>query len=414
MPDLLVGRHELQFAGAELAGGVQQPVGRSGLGRIQEADDFFGAGPVAGQQPGDAGGVAAGRHVGLDPALDAVLAVREPGAAADGELRRRDLPFHAELGQDVVAQVLGQGPERGPLAADEAEDGPARRRTAFDPVVPADESGLGGVMLRKRAHTGEGVDDLFPVHRDVREHVPDEVKEVVDFRLGADGVLGHVGVDVGGADQDAVPHRIDQHDPAVGVLEEDFAAVARREQLRVVQHDVRTLGSAHERRRRAHGLVGQVDPGAGGVHDDVGGEVEHFAAQLVAQLDRRAGCRCRSVAPVRTHRDERDVVAGPGVAVRAAGLLAVLEHIEGEPLGVVDGGVEVGGRVFDPGVQAGQLGQGALASAELVARNRAAVAGEEVVHAQAELDQERAALGVLALLVGQEAHRGGQDCRRRC
>ena len=97
------------------------------------------------------------------------------------------------------------------------------------------------------------------------------------------------------------------------------------------------------------------------------------------------------------------------MAVRAAGLLAVLEHVEGEALGVVDGGVEVSGRVLDPGVQAGQLGQRALASAELVARNRAAVAGEEVVHAQAELDQERSAFGVLALLVGQEAHGGGQD-----
>ena len=38
-------------------------------------------------------------------------------------------------------------------------------------------------------------------------------------------------------------------------------------------------------RRRAHGLVGQVDPGAGGVHDDVGSEVEHFAGEFIAQLD---------------------------------------------------------------------------------------------------------------------------------
>ena len=217
----------------------------------------------------------------LDPALHAVLAVREAGAAADGEFRRRYLPFHAEFGEDVVAQVFGEGPEGGPLAADEAEhDGAAAlpgahcgAGAAFDPVVAADEAGLGGVVPGQRADSGEGVDDLLPVHGDVREDVADQVEEVVDLRLGAHGVLCHVGVDVGGAHQDAVPHGVDQHDPAVGVLEEDLAAVAGGQQFRVVQDDVRSLGAAHKGRRRAHGLVGQIDPGAGGVDDDVGGEV---------------------------------------------------------------------------------------------------------------------------------------------
>ena len=70
----------------------------------------------------------------------------------------------------------------------------------------------------------------------------------------------------------------------------------------------------------------------------------------------------------------------------------------------MDGGVEVGGRVFDAGVQQGQFGQRLLASAELVARDAAAVAGEGVVQAEPELDQESTALlGLALLLVGQEA-----------
>ena len=109
---------------------------------------------------------------------------------------------------------------------------------ALYPVVAADEAWLGGVMPGQRADSGEGVDDLLPVHGDVGEDVADQVEEVVDLRLGADGVLSHVGVDVGGADQDPVPHRVDQHDPAVGVFEEDLAAVAGGQQFRVVQHDV--------------------------------------------------------------------------------------------------------------------------------------------------------------------------------
>ena len=110
-------------------------------------------------------------------------------------------------------------------------------------------------------------------------------------------------------------------------------------------------------------------------------------------------------------RDEGEVVAGAGVTgAGSAGLLAVLEHVEGEPLRVVDGGVEIGGGVLDAGVQARQFGQGAFAAAELVAGHGAAVAGEEVVHAQPEFDQEGPAFLVLALLlVGQEAQRSGED-----
>ena len=67
----------------------------------------------------------------------------------------------------------------------------------------------------------------------------------------------------------------------------------------------------------------------------------------------------------------------PSWLQRPAGLFAVLEYVQGEALRVMDGGVEVGGRIFDAGVQVRQFGQCALAAAELVAGNGAAVAGEE-------------------------------------
>lgn len=61
----------------------------------------------------------------------------------------------------------------------------------------------------------------------------------------------------------------------------------------------------------------------------------------------------------------------------------------------------------------GKFSQGLGPPTELVARYAAAVAGEEVVHAQANLDQESAAFLGLALLVGEEAHGCRQDAGER-
>jgi len=189
-------------------------------------------------------GVAGFGHVGLDPLLDSGLAVREAGAAADGEFRRRNFPFHAQFGEDVVGQVFGQGTEGGPFAAHQAEhDGAALlgawlRSTPFDAVVPRYEPRLGGVVPGQRTHARERVDDLSAVHGDVREDVADQVDEIVDLAVRADGVFGHVGVDVGGSHEHAVAHGIDQNDPAVSVFEEDLPSLAGSEQARVVKDDM--------------------------------------------------------------------------------------------------------------------------------------------------------------------------------
>ncbi|MCY1223698.1 hypothetical protein D9M72_358360 [compost metagenome] len=271
---------------------MQEPVGAG----IEVAQHLFGAGAVSGQQSGDPVTVAAGGHVGLDPLLDSGLAVREAGSAANGEFRRRDFPVHAQFLEHVVREVFGQRPECCPFAAHQAEyDGAAAAGVrclaagpALDAVVAADEAGLGGVVPGQRADTGESVDNLVPVHCDVREDVADQVEEVVDLVVGAHGILGHVRVHVGGPHEDTVAHRVDEHDPAVRVLEEDLAAVAGFEEAGVVQHDMRALGAAHEHRRGAHGLIGQVHPRPRGVDDDVRREVEDLAGQFIAQLDSAA------------------------------------------------------------------------------------------------------------------------------
>ena len=101
-------------------------------------------------------------------------------------------------------------------------------------------------MTGKRPHSGETVDDLGPVDGEARKHMPDEVDEVVDLVVGAHDRIGHVVLEVGRADEHPALERVDEDDPSVLVLEEQLATARRREQLGVVEHDVRALRAAHE------------------------------------------------------------------------------------------------------------------------------------------------------------------------
>ena len=261
--------------------------------------------------------------------------------------------------EHLVGEVLGEGAERGPLAADEAEQRRARALRDLGPldaVVARDEAGLRVVVARQRPHAREAVDDLRAVDVDRWENVRDEVEEVVDLLLGAHRGLPHVVLEVGRADHHAALERVDEHDAAVLVLEEDLPSGCRREQLGVVEHDVRALGAAHERRRAAEVGVREVGPGAGGVDHDVGGDGELLAGEAVAHPH-----------AVGAEADRREVVRRAGVR---AGGESVEEHVEGEALGIVHARVVVGGGVLDVGVQRRQLRERALAAVEPVAGHR--------------------------------------------
>ncbi|MBG9887026.1 hypothetical protein ABE10_10850, partial [Bacillus toyonensis] len=159
------------------------------------------------------------------------------------------------------------------------------------------------------------------------------------------------------------------------------------------------LGASHVAGQAAERLVGQVGPGAGGVHDHVGGEGELLARDDIAQPYRLA---------VMT--DRLDVVEGAGTRVRGA---PVLQDVQGEALWVMHGGVVVGRGVLDLRIERGKRGERFATTVEAVTRDGAAVAGEGVVDRQAHFDEEGAALLGLARLVGQEPEGSGEDPRER-
>ena len=92
--------------------------------------------------------------------------------------------------------------------------------------------------------------------------MPNQPEEVVDLFFGAHGGLVHVVFEVGGAHQHPPVERVNQHDAAVAVLEEDLASAGRSQQFRVIEHDVRALGAAHEMGVSPERLVGEVGPRA--------------------------------------------------------------------------------------------------------------------------------------------------------
>ena len=296
----------------------------------------------------------------------------------------------------TVREVLRRRAERRPLAADQAQHGRLRvavERRRLDPVVARDEARRDVAVTGKRPHSGEAVDDLGPVDRQTRQHLPDEVDEVVDLLFGAQDGVRHVVLEVGRADEHPALEGIDEDDPPVAVLEEQLATARRLEQLRVVEHDVRALRAAHERGRLAESRVRLVGPRARGVDDDGCRERRLIACLEVAQHDAAALDAC-----------------GGGVVGRAGTTSSdregIAQDVDREPLGIVERSIPVGRRVFDLGVQPRERLERLRATFERVARNAAAAAREGVVDDEADLDEDGAALArTRAAAVAQEPQR---------
>ncbi len=103
----------------------------------------------------------------------------------------------------------------------------------------------------------------------------DQIKEIRELFRGAHRRCSKVGVEVGCAHQDPIPHGIDQHDAPIRVFEEDLASRAGFKEPRVIQDNVRSLGSAHEGAGSAECGISAVHPGPGDIDDDVGGNSEY-------------------------------------------------------------------------------------------------------------------------------------------
>ena len=151
------GREELDLPAGVIGVMLERGVRFGG----EEVDDLTGPGAIAGQE------LLGPRRTDLvavrgDPDPVGGIRRREVATAADGEADRRDRARQTEQGQDVAAQVLGKGAERGPLAADQAEQGarPGAERTGLDAVVAGDEPRRLVIVPRQRTHTGEPEDDL--------------------------------------------------------------------------------------------------------------------------------------------------------------------------------------------------------------------------------------------------------------
>ena len=388
--------HVAKLGGRESAGG-QRGVGTGG----DRCDDLAGAGAVTGEQLiGAVGGyvAASAGH----PCSTLRVGGRVVAAAADGQSDGRDLSGSAEQLHDAIRQLLAEGAERGPLTADQAQH---RNRnpgqlSAFDVVVARDEARRRVVVAGQRADAGERVHDVVAGDGDIREHMLDEIEEVVDLVVGAPRRRARVGVDVGGAHQDSILERVDQHDATVGVLEEDLAPTSGLDEVGVIENDVRSLGAAHVSGVAAECVVGEVGPRTTGVHDDLGRHGELFTADTICEHHLAVA-----------NRDGFDMVGRTGVR---SGGKAVLEDVECQALGIVYRGVEIGCGVTNAGVQSRHVGAGLVACAELVTRHPALTrAGEGVVHDQSGLDQRRAALVGLTGVVREKTPRRVQDSAER-
>ena len=158
-----------------------------------------------------------------------------------------------------------------------------------DEMIARDAPGEARLAARQRPDAAVAIDDVLRPHGDAGEDVGQRLEDVVDLVVLAAHVAGLVDADVGRAEQHPAEIGEQDADAAVDVLEVDHVAVEGAEQAGMVEDEVRALGAADERCRPlavgGERRVGLVQPGAGGVDDQVGRHREFLAGQRVGEDD---------------------------------------------------------------------------------------------------------------------------------
>ncbi len=349
---------------AHLVGAVAAEVAQWGVLRGEGVDDRRGARAVAVEQALCVLGADL-RRVLRDPRGAVLGGARIVLAPADRERLGADPAAGTQSGEREVGHMRAERAEGRPLTADEAEQQPAAGQLSrLDAVVARDEARRVVVVAGERTDPREAVHDLRTVQHDARQHVVHQLEEVVDLLLRAHGRLARIRVDVGRSDHHPPLERVDQHDAAVVVLEEQLPAPGRLQQFGVVEHDMRALGAAHVAGGHAEGLVGHVGPWPRRVDHDLRAHGELVAADGVAQLHLGTG----GAGP--RHPGRLDVVRGAAVARRRP----VEQHVEREAFWVVHRGVVVARGVLQGRVEPRHGCQGFPTAEEAVPGQRAAVA----------------------------------------
>ncbi len=135
-----------------------------------------------------------------------------------------------EDAEELVGDLLGEGAEGGPLAADQGVDGEVDAvagREDGEAVVAADLAGGEGVAARQRADAAEAEDDMRAVDADGGEGLLHGVEDVVHLGVVA-GRIGIVGGNVGCAGDDPALDGVEDADAAVAVDEVDHVVAGWR------------------------------------------------------------------------------------------------------------------------------------------------------------------------------------------
>ena len=301
---------------------------------------------------------------------------------ADADVLGTDCSRLVEVVKRLIGRLFGEGAEGGPFAPDQRVDGVgalAAGRQGPDAVVAADLSGRAAFAIGQWTHAGEAEDNLRLIDADAREDFAHHGQQVIDLGVSDASLIGIVDADIGGADHDAIEEGQDQHDAAIVVFEEDLAVARCRQQLRLIEDEVRAFCPADEALpASANIFIDEVDPGTGGIDDHSWLDPIFRAAEFIAQDD------ALTVAG-----DGADVVQSLATAVCG---FRVQRHFQANALWRRHPGIVVASGADDGRVQSRVFAQGGFTQAEFMLGHGALLADKEVVEGQADFDDEGAAL----------------------
>ena len=182
-----------------------------------------------------------------------------------------------------------------PLAPNNTDDGNVGRVEQgrfVDSIITRDEAWKRITLFWQRPDPGKVEDNLRASDRDSRQNVSDEGDEIINFLPGAHGLLVRINKNVCRPNENLVLHWVDEDNPSIGVFKKQLPPRQLREELRVVNDDVRPLGATHKFRGATERAVRDVGEGTGCINYHLGANHVSLPGEYVGDLNTTVS-RCR-------------------------------------------------------------------------------------------------------------------------
>ena len=134
---------------------------------------------------------------------------------------------------------------------------------------------------RQRTYPCKAEYDLLRGYLNGWKDTRNQADEIIHFFIGAARFIGIIDLDVGGADQDFVEQRKEQHNSPILIFKKEFISIDRGTQFRIIHDNMRTFCTAYIPRGQTEVVISKVDPRASRIDHQFWMHFISFICQLI-------------------------------------------------------------------------------------------------------------------------------------